>query len=204
MHQKLEFKIEGISPLIMHNGRILTNPLNSLTKCIKTFSGKRSKTEDDHLAMSKLEWIGGLYLSSEPVLDVQGSQINASCDGDIIIPGEVLEALLREGAKKSKLGTAFKAGIVVLDDYNLEHEGNGNLEEMWESGNFADMRNVKIQRAAIIRTRPIFRKWSLSFDVHYLPSVVDPDQIHEALTIAGQIVGLCDYRPKHGRFVIAD
>lgn len=202
MHKTIEFSIKGLSPLMMHNGKTLTNPLHPLTKCIKTFSGKRAKTEEDLLAMSKLEWVGGLYLSEHPVLNVQGSEVKAACSGDIIIPGEVLEAVLREGAKKSKLGTAFKAGISVINDFVLQHEGSGDLEEMWESGLFADMRNVKIQKSQIMRTRPIFHKWALNFEVMYLPTVVDANQIQEALNIAGQVVGLCDYRPKHGRFAV--
>ncbi len=204
MHKELQFSIEGVSPLLMHNSRMLTNPLHPLTKCIKTFSGKRTKTDEDALAISKLEWVGGLYLSESPEISVQGSKVSFTCDGVITIPGEVLEALLREGAKKSKLGTAFKSGISVVEDFQLQHEGSNNLEEMWESGNFADMRNVKIQKNQILRTRPIFRKWALDFKVLYSPTVVNANQVYEALDVAGKVIGLCDYRPKHGRFSVVN
>ena len=200
MHKEISFSIRGLSPLLMHSGRKLTNPLHPLTKKIKVFSGKRNKTEDDILALQKLEWLGGLYISEDPEVHVDGAKVNFVGGGKIVVPGEAIEATLRDGAKKNKLGTTFKSGVVILDDSILNYEGTTDLEEMWESGEYADTRNVKVQRAAIMRTRPIFRKWSLDFTAHYLPTVVDPGQIHEALSVAGMMVGLCDYRPKYGRF----
>ncbi|CAO3452058.1 hypothetical protein [Azospirillum largimobile] len=46
MYQSLSFQITGVSPLLMHNGR-LADPLDPLVKDIKKLSCKRPKTEAD-------------------------------------------------------------------------------------------------------------------------------------------------------------
>ena len=92
MASVIEFKIEGISPLLMHNGQ-LANPLNPLVKQMKALTGQRKKTDEVHLELSRLEFRAGLYVSSS---------------GAVQIPAELLESCLIEGAKKSKLGKQFK------------------------------------------------------------------------------------------------
>ena len=56
----VKIKIRGTSPLLMHSDR-LSNPLDPLTKEIKTYTGKRKKTDDDFTEIARLEWVGGLY-----------------------------------------------------------------------------------------------------------------------------------------------
>jgi hypothetical protein len=53
-----------------------------------------------------------------------------------------------------------------------------------------------------MRTRPIFRTWALKFEVSFNADLVNPEQIQLAVEDAGAQVGLCDYRPKFGRFQI--
>lgn len=61
MYQSLSFQITGVSPLLMHNGR-LADPLDPLVKDIKKLSCKRPKTEADLERITKLEFLGSLYL----------------------------------------------------------------------------------------------------------------------------------------------
>lgn len=188
----------------MHNARILTNPMHPITKMTKQLTAKRKKTDDDLMAISKIEWVAGLYLSKPPTVEIIDTNVAIKCDGRIVVPGEVLEAVLREGAKQNRLGTTFKAGVQVLGDSLLDYDGPSDLEKLWAAGNFTDIRNVRVQRAAILRTRPIFTDWALTFDIEYLPQVVDLGQIKEALTIGGQRIALCDYRPKYGKFCVKE
>ncbi len=68
------YTIRGTTPMMMHNER-LANPFDDLTKAIKAISGKRKKTEDDLIEMSRIEWLGGLYSidSDKPVLQTSNS-----------------------------------------------------------------------------------------------------------------------------------
>lgn len=202
MYKQIDFQIQGISPLILHNGRILTNPLNPLTKMIKGYTGKRTKTDDDLMAISKLEWLAGLYLDEVPTIDDNSNGITFSGGSAPIIPGDVLEGMIVSGAKKSKLGVQFKSGVLIDGDFPLLYDGPTDLEKLFNDGRFVDSRNVRVQKNAVVRCRPIFKQWAIKFTVNYLPSVVNPSQIKETLVTAGLVCGFCDYRPKYGRFAV--
>jgi len=189
MDSFIEFRIEGISPLLMHNGQ-LANPLNPLVKQMKSLTGLRKKSDEVHIELSRLEFRAGLYVSS---------------DGQVEIPSEVLESSIIEGAKKSKLGKQFKSSICINDSSPLDYGENLSVDELWERHEeFADVRPVKVGQSRVMRTRPIFRDWRLSFRVDYNPELVNPEQIVLAVQDAGSQVGLCDYRPKFGRFQIVE
>lgn len=207
MYKTIELELTANAPLLLHNANILVNPLHPVTKEIKKISGKRNKTEDDLLALSKLEWFASLYLSNKKsTITVEGSDVNiiASEDTKVCVSGDVLEAMLINGAKKNKLGTQFKAGIVVTDNPLLNFNGaHLTIKDLWDDGNYTDMRAVRIQKNAIMRCRPIFSEWSLNFKVNYMPDTVEESQIRHAAEIGGLVVGICDYRPRYGRFSVA-
>jgi len=189
MSGEIEFKIEGVSPLLMHNGQ-LANPLNPLVKQMKAVTGKRKKTDDDHAELSRLEFRAGLYLSAA---------------GQVEIPSEILESCLVEGAKKSKLGKQFKSAIAIYENSPLDYGEMLTVDQLWErSEEFADVRGVKVGTSRVMRTRPIFRNWKLSFTVSFNPELLNPEQIVLAVQDAGTQVGLCDYRPKFVRFHIVE
>jgi hypothetical protein len=200
MYKQVEFEIKGVSPLLMHSGLRLTNPADPLTKALKSFTSKRTKTEDDHIAMSKIEWLAGIYWKDAPKGKIVGTDIEIIGGSNPVIPGDCLEGCLVNGAKKNKLGTLFKSGMLVFDSFELQYEGLKTAAEMWEDGSFVDVRAVAVQRNKIMRTRGIFHDWALTFTVNYLPDVLNMDQIVEAVEISGKMIGLCDYRPKYGRF----
>lgn len=189
MSGEIEFKIEGISPLLMHNGQ-LANPMCPLVKEMKKITGKQKKTDEGFTELSRLEFRAGLYLSAA---------------GQVEIPSEILESCLVEGAKKSKLGTQFKSAIAIYENSPLDYGEKLTVDQLWNRADeFADVRGVKIGKARIMRTRPIFRNWKLTFTVAFNPELVDPEQIVQAVQDAGAQVGLCDYRPKFGRFQIVE
>ncbi len=190
MYKKLSFSITGISPLICHNGQ-LSDPLNQFAKALKAVSGKRKKTDADYEEMSRIEWFGGLYLdeNKRPV-----------------VPGVNIEAMLVAAGKKVKLGEAFKAGLLSDSDWPIEYEGPKDAEELFKKGGikFTDRRGVVIGQSRIVRTRPTFRKWGLTFTVDYLPELLNEGNVKEAVATAGRIIGLCDFTPKYGRFEITE
>ena len=185
-YQRYQCKIIGATPLLCHNG-LLADPVNPIVRMIKPISGKRDKTESDYLEMSRLEWHGGLYLK----------------DGKPCIPGEVIEACLMEAARKRKKGKQAQAGIIVPDDSLIEYDGPQDPAEMWESGDFIHKVGVKVQRNKVMRTRPIFKKWALSLEILYLDSLLNKSEVESFVEIAGQIIGIGDWRPKFGRFTVA-
>jgi hypothetical protein len=186
--QSLKVKIEGISPLMMHNGQ-LANPLNAFSKQIKAITSNRKKTEEHHIEISRLEFLAGLYVNSKR---------------QVVIPSIAIESCITEGAKKSKLGKQFKSAIAVEHDSVLEYGKQLTPEQLWELGEeFVDVRSVKVGTARVMRTRPVFRTWSSEFEVLFDAEQVDEAQVVRAISDAGIQVGLLEYRPKFGRFQIA-
>jgi hypothetical protein len=61
---------------------------------------------------------------------------------------------------------------------------------------------VVIKGVRIMRTRPIFYDWSLKFSLHYNEDLINESQLKKAIEDAGAIVGLGDWRPEHGRFLL--
>lgn len=157
---------------------------------MKAVSSKRKKTDADYDEMARLEWLAGLY----------------RIDGDLVIPDYVIESTVIGGAKKSKRGPQAKCGLFFTEHASLQFDGKPDvindetLAEMFASGNFTHTIGVKVGMSKVMRTRPIFRSWSLVATCQFDPDVLNQRDIEEIASDAGKLVGLGDWRPKHGRF----
>jgi hypothetical protein len=187
MFEKYACRITGVAPLIQHNGQ-LADPLNYFAKEMKKISGKRHKTEADLEQLARLEWRGSLYLNN----------------GRVVIPGEVLEAHLVEAAKKVKKGPQAKAGLFCDGMFLLDYDGPRDVEALWSDEAFRMTAGVRVQRNRIMRTRPIFHVWSLSFEVQYNASQLNLSEIAEFVRIGGEQIGLGDWRPRFGRYLVEE
>lgn len=184
--KKRTYLIRSVSPLVMHNEQ-LADPLNEWARAIAEVSKKRKKTEDDHMELSRREFMGGLYWSKE--LGVH-------------VPERCLEALVRDGAKKEKRGRDVNSAMIVTDPAPLIYEGAKDPKKMWEDGGFVLRATVGVSDKRIVRSRPIFRDWALKFSVEYDETVLQESDIDRFLEVAGRQCGLMDWRPKHGRFTV--
>ena len=157
---------------------------------MKAVSSKRKKTDADYDEMARLEWLAGLYRFRD----------------QIVIPDYVLEAVFINGAKKSKRGPQAKCGLFFTEHAILEFPGkpmiidDGTLSEMFASGEYVHTVGVKVGMAKVMRTRPIFRNWSLLATAQFDPDVLNLRDVEEIAADAGKLVGIGDWRPKHGRF----
>jgi hypothetical protein len=185
MYHTLACTITGVSPLIMHNGQ-LADPLNPLVKALKKLSSKRDKTEADLEELARLEWYGSLYLQ----------------DGAPCMPGELLEAHLVESAKKRKKGPQTKAGLYCNGNFPLRYDGPRDPDVLWADPAYRLTVGARVQRNRVMRTRPIFREWAVTFEVTYNDSLLNAADILDLLRLGGESIGLGDWRPKFGRFVV--
>ena len=185
MLNSIKVRITGTRPLLMHSDKF-ADPLNPLTKAHKELTGKRKKTDEDHEAIAKSEWLGGLYI------DEKGPYL----------PGVNIEAAMIGGGKLSKLGTQLKRSVEVMDEKcHLEYDGPNSAEKLWDAG-FYDARSVKVQTARLMRYRPMFRQWACVVEVAYDPDSINREQVVKCLEDGGQYCGVGDYRPKFGRFTV--
>lgn len=182
--------LAGIVPLILHNGQ-LADPLNPFSKALKAASSRRKKTDADLEKMADIEWRGSLYTNAA---------------GRVVIPGRVLESMIVTGAKRSKDGKTALSGVFVESDALLEFRGqNKTIEEMQTDPEFRIAVPVRVNTSRVIRTRPIFHDWSATFEVSAAVDVVaDAAQLRQWIEAAGNFSGLCDWRPRYGRFAVTD
>ncbi len=120
------------------------------------------------------------------------------------VPVDWILATILGGAKKSKQGPLVKAGLFAgIEAYfPLVFPGPKTIDELWADGRFCDYRGVAVGQAKIMRARPIFPGWSLSFSLPYDPDTVDGTVVETALEKAGKLLGMGDYRPRFGRFEV--
>jgi hypothetical protein len=183
--QQIEMTWKGSAPLILHNGQ-LSDPLSKWAKESKKISSKRAKTDADHEAMAKIEFLGSLYIYK-----------GAPC-----IPAENIEAALIDGAKKLRRGVDAKAGLFVMRHAEIIYDGPKNPEELWSTESFRSRVSAKIQKARIMRTRPIFNEWSILVHVEFEDELVNKADVLDFAFKAGSICGIGDWRPRYGRFSV--
>jgi len=189
--EHITFTIKGVAPLIQHNGR-MANPADEYARAIKKVSSKRKKVDADYEEMARLEFLGALYVNRE---------------NRIIMPSYVLEAcLIGKGgaARKERSGKEAAAGLFIQDDSILEYGDNKTPDELWEDEIYRFVAMVKVGQARIARTRPIFLTWGLEFTVNFNAGIVDRESIIRWAQLAGEEVGLCDWRPRYGRFDVVN
>lgn len=173
--------------MLMHSDRF-ANPLDPMTKAHKSLTSKRKKTDSDHEDIAKSEWLGALYFDKKL---------------GIHIPGQNIDACLIGGAKLRKQGTNIKrAAMVVEDMVKLEYVGPKDPEKLFEDTRFVDVRGVKVGTAKLMRCRPKFIEWSMSFSVSLDTELLNVDEFVEIARDAGRLIGLGDYRPRFGKFSV--
>ena len=186
--ETLRFKIQGISPLLMHNGQT-ADPANVWSRKMKEITSKRKKVDADYEELARLEWLAGLYLKD-----------NAPC-----IPGFVFEAALigkGSSARKERMGKEAAAAVWVIEDFPLEYDGPADPHELWEVERFRNQSLVRVSQSRVLRTRPFFKEWGATIEVTYDDELIDGETVKRWIEVSGRQVGLMDWRPKFGRFEV--
>jgi hypothetical protein len=184
---KVRLTATATRPLLMHNVQ-LASPLNRYAKALKSANSKRVKTDDDRVAVARIEFEGSLYFDPEI---------------GPFIPGQNVLAALVEGGRLTKAGKKIERGVMIDDlVLPLVYRGPRDVEGLWGNGEseFVDMRTVVIMRSKIDRCRPIFKEWAFEADILIDPSVIDLDEFEEVARNAGAMAGIGDYRRLFGRF----
>lgn len=195
---KVRLTATGTRPLLMHNVR-LASPFNEYAQRMKKLNGKQSRlrTDEDRIEIARTEWEGGLYIE-----DGVGPYVPAA---------NVFASLLK-GAKRVRKGPKVEGGVVITSDTMcpLVYRGPRDIEGLWGGGpfksDFVDIRTVSSNPSAakspkVDRCRPIFRDWAFEVDLFLDPTSIDLADFVEIADLAGNSVGIGDYRQLYGRFV---
>ena len=183
--------IEGLSPLIMHNGAAGLDTRSEANLEKATIAKKRgsNRTASDDARLAELEVITSLYLNS---------------DGEPTIPEAAFRAVIETAARKLKQGPQVREGLLVekVDEFLYDRSLGTTAEELSKTAQFTT--GVVVQRNRILRTRAKFDEWGAIFTVECDDELVDTIQLNGWLDIAGRRIGLGDWRPEksghYGRF----
>jgi hypothetical protein len=178
----VQIDITGDTSLLLH-ADTLADPLHPLTKEFKKVSGKRTKTDADHEAMARQEFLAGLYFE----------------DGQVVIPSRNITKNLIEGARVTKMGPKVERGVTIAGaSFPLQYKGPRDPEGLYMDKNFVSRMTVKVGQARTVRCRPIFRQWAVTVSALIDPAVVSVDDLQEIASNAGALIGLGDYRKGGG------
>ena len=162
-----------------------------------------------------IEGISPLLMHSFPLLPIEAlekksveeqAELSAYQDENhkLFIPGINLQRALIAGAVFSKgkgrgsLQKQVAACVMITPDRLI----------LANQSYIVDSRPVVIPatKGRVLRHRPRFDKWGVSFDIEYDPNLLTADQVRRILDDTGSRVGLLDFRPERkgpfGRFQV--
>jgi hypothetical protein len=181
----VDVTIQGIAPLMQH--RFPMPDLSQMSKGGKKSTGAKDYTE---------EWRDYLYTSS----------------GQVVQPSSHIEGALVKAAAGFKItgkrGKSYKdlfSANVIVDPVEIPHgiAVPDMLDCDPDKPLYIDMRPVIVMRARVVRLRPTFKPgWQLSFTINVTDDELPFEILSDVLNLAGKTVGIGDYRPKFGRFMV--
>jgi hypothetical protein len=174
---KMTIGVVGSAPLLLHAWNV-----EAIDEKAKSAKGSKTKKTDDVESYA--------YRDEYGYLGVPGANFAAS----ICQAGRFMQD--PRSPRKSALDLC-KAGVVPLTI-------TAPFQPLTQKWDYEDMRRVTIQRAGITRIRPAMREgWRLTFDLLInTPEYLPPQTMLKLIGDAGRLVGLCDFRPTYGRFVV--
>jgi hypothetical protein len=152
-----------------------------------------------------LEWMSTMYTTRDGLLYQPASHIEGALQ-------RAASGFKQKGKGGKTWKDAVKAYAYVLPD-EIPHLRDGEcvpaptadlLKHPTEYLSVSIMR-VKVQRAAVARSRLLIAPgWQLAFTIQVQDDQLRPDVVRPILEEAGRAVGIGDYRPRYGRFEVAE
>lgn len=120
--------------------------------------------------------------------------------GQLYVSSDAIRECMVSGGKGYKIGKDFATSLLKSTVFAIEpfcplvDPETGEAIHDYE----IDTRRVVIQKASIMRSRPLVPQWATEVELEYDPDFVNPNNIEDALGVAGRRVGLWEYRPEKG------
>lgn len=173
--KEVEVKIEGVSPLLMH--RFSEEKKEDKSKVV---TGAGDYSNDAEMALYKLP-DGTIYT---PATHIEGALMKAASNFQIV------------GKGKKTYKDLAKSALFVTPD------AIAHLQPVWVEDKRAVV--VPSTRGRVVRSRPRFDAWSLKFTIKILDKQFPKEVVKQILDYAGNNVGIGDFRPRFGRFMVTE
>lgn len=157
--------------------------------------GKGSKKQTGSVDYTQ-EWRQYLYTNKDgvfqPATHFESSMISAAVNFKV------------QGKRGKTYKDLFKASVFIApDEIPFDMEVPEELDTDGDKPLYLDLRPVVVNRARVVRIRPAFKPgWELDFTISVIDDSLHFEVVHDVLTLAGKTVGIGDYRPRFGRFMV--
>ena len=166
------FEITGLSPLLQNN------PAN--------FIG----AEED----------GAITAGKKKYEDTEEARLRLYAeDGYFYHPAEAFTKAMVKAVAGKKFGkmfatTAIKGSVFIAEPSTVILDKSGKQATKYE----IDRRPVVVGKARVLRCRPKWSPWKMRLALEVDTAILSAEQVLEALSLAGRIIGIGDYRPEKG------
>jgi hypothetical protein len=167
------FTITGRSPLLQNN------PANFI-----------GHTEEGNLGAGKKKYDDEEEARLRVYLDGNGSHCH---------PCEAFTKAMVKAVAGKKFGKVFatskiKGAVFIVEPFALILDERGNPATKYA----IDRRSAVIGKSRVLRCRPMWSPWTMQVPLEIDTAILRPEQVEEALNLAGRIIGVGDYRPEKG------
>lgn len=187
MNVNIQIELEGTTPLLMHNPRMV-DPQYEINRELKAITSKRKKTDDDYSKMEMLEWFGGLYEEG----------------GKVVQPSAKVRKCAIETGRISKMGKNVERALAMSSiNVPLIYEGPTDTKKLFATGDFTSRLSVGVGMKRVMRVRPQFFPWRLEVPATLLVDAgLNFDELERIVSLAGTATGIGDGRAiGYGRFI---
>ena len=213
MEDMLRFKVRGVPPgLLQHSPHWLMR---------KAVGGPTSKK----IPTPEVEASLGLYIVDESGTLIHPSIATEKCS--VAIPADAFVEAIFDACVGKKIGKTSAAKILkaairppdaepwcVLRDpktwkpYRMTIIRDKKTKELVLEKPLApytvDVRRVVVQCQGVLRARPLFHAWGCEVALIASTDTVSEEVVRDVLTTAGKLIGVCEYRPRYGRFEVLE
>lgn len=112
-------------------------------------------------------------------------------DGELYVPAEAIKGCMINAASYKKFGK-YAAKPFIAGGLRIVPREIGLGTKEYD----LDIRTVVIQRARVVKVRPLLKEWKIDFTIEYDENLIQNDKlIKPILEEGGQRVGILDFRP---------
>jgi hypothetical protein len=179
-------------------------------------AGERAKNVLDPLTIRHAELTHGKHKGLPDVMaQARQIELELSCYVDaeqrVVLPSVNLQTCIREGASLlAKGGQSVERGLLVMGDPPLLVDGKVlTVQDILERPICQYHSFVRRgtgsgkSKPSILIARPVFGPgWEATFELSLQPGVISPEQAKAFIAASGALIGLGNWRPRYGRFVL--
>ena len=190
--KRLNAKFTGITPLLQNNPQSV-DPFNQYAKAKKPLTSKRSKTDEDLMAIRDL--------------DVE-SKVFFDDDLGIYVPTRwVLASIAKNAYALSKIAKAKVRGAVFTtsEKAKLIYDGMDLVKsktDIVKNDKFITTLILPQQQVRLAKSFPIFHNWSFEVELEFDDTIIDIADMKRILEYGAKYGGYGDFRPTYGRCLV--